>query len=335
DSATLGGMVATNAGGMHVIRHGTMRARVAGLEAVLANGEIVARMSGLYKDNLGWDLVSLLAGSEGTLAVVTAVALRCVPAPACRVTALVPLGPEVGGSQVGGDIDARSEAFAHAVDIARELRRHVEGLEAVEIVDRAGMVLAASVLGLPAPPRGDRASGWLTVEAAGAVDPSAALSRVLEGATGVLDVAVGTNASSRERLWAYRERQSEAIASLGVPHKIDICLPSGELSRFAERLSPLVAEAAPGARIFCFGHVGDGNLHVNVIGAPCGGTALEDAVLRLAVASGGSISAEHGIGVAKIGYLGLARSPVEVELMRAVKSALDPSGTLNPGVLVP
>jgi FAD/FMN-containing dehydrogenase len=134
-------------------------------------------------------------------------------------------------------------------------------------------------------------------------------------------------------LWAYRERHTEAISALGVPHKLDVTLPQGRLAAFERAVRQLVAERAPGSRLVLFGHVGDGNLHVNIVGPPPEDETIDEAVLRLVAALHGSISAEHGIGRAKTHWLELSRTPAELAAMRAVKAALDPAGLLNPGVI--
>ncbi len=200
------------------------------------------------------------------------------------------------------------------------------------------MALVRDVIGLPAPPD-PGADGWLLVEASGAQDPTGMLAEAIEGAAGVTTTAVADEAAGRARLWAYRERHTEAIATLGVPHKLDVTLPMNTLAEFAGAVRSEVEEALgarePSARIVLFGHVGDGNLHVNVIGPDRDDHRADDAVLRMVVRRGGSISAEHGVGVAKLGFVTAARSPGDLAVMRRVKAALDPDGILNPGVLLP
>ena len=146
---------------------------------------------------------------------------------------------------------------------------------------------------------------------------------------------MATDSTARERLWAYRERHTEAVSSLGIPHKLDVTLPQNRLADFEVAVRKVVAEAAPGSTLVLFGHLGDGNLHVNVVGPDPDDERVDGAVLRLVAEMNGSISAEHGIGRAKTGWLALSRSPAEIAAMRAIKSALDPSGILNPGVLLP
>jgi len=317
DSATVGGMVATNAGGLHVLRYGAMRAQVIGVEAVLADGSVVSRLSGLVKDNTGYDLSQLLVGSEGTLGIVTAARLRLVAAHPERVVALLGL-----------------PGTAEAVAVVDSLRRRVEGLQAAELFFDDGLELVRAHGGLPAP-LSQPWTAYLVVECAGLTDPSEALFEVLaeldlpESAT-----AVATEPAGRARLWAYRERHTEAISALGVPHKLDVTLPQSRLAEFSVEVRRVVEEAAPGSTVVLFGHVGDGNLHVNVVGPPPHDESVDDAVLRLVAAMHGSISAEHGIGRAKMRWLPLARSDSELAAMRALKTALDPDGLFNPGVLV-
>ena len=316
DTATVGGMIATNAGGLHVLRYGSMRAQVVGVEAVLADGTVVSRLSGLVKDNTGYDLSQLLVGSEGTLGVITAARLRLVPSHPERVVALLGLA-----------------STADALQVLDAVRRGAEGLQAAEIFYSEGMALVRSHSGLPAPFPRDRPV-YLLLEAAGLRDPSASMFEVLAGLDLADDAtAVANDPAGMGRLWAYRERHTEAISALGVPHKLDVTLPQARLSEFEQAVRALVDSAAPGSQLILFGHVGDGNLHVNVVGPPAEDETLDEAVLSLVASMDGSISAEHGIGRAKAAWLGLSRSPAELAVMRAVKAAVDPDGRLNPGVL--
>jgi FAD/FMN-containing dehydrogenase len=317
DSATVGGMVATNAGGLKVVRYGPMRSQVLGVEAVLANGTVISRLGGLMKDNTGYDLSQLLVGSEGTLGIVTAVRIRLAPSQPEKVVALLGL-----------------PATADCVEVAAAMRRRVEGLEAAELFFQDGLDLVVRHAGLPAPMSREWPA-YLLVECAGAADPSEGLFELLadldlpEAAT-----AVATDPAGRQRLWAYRERHTEAIASLGVPHKLDVSVPLDALADFERRVHGVVSGAAPAATLVLFGHIGDGNLHVNVVGPPDDNETVDDSVLRLVADMGGSISAEHGVGRAKARWLSLSRTESELAVMRAVKTALDPSGRFNPGVLL-
>lgn len=318
DSATLGGMVATNAGGLQVVRYGPMRARLAGIEAVLADGTVVSHMSGLVKDNVGWDPAGILAGSEGTLAVITRVLMHLEPLSHYRVAALVAL-PDV----------------ATAVDLATGPLRSVASLEAVELTLRDGMDLVSQHAGLPAPIGSEKgAAAWLTVEVASGTDPTDELASALEDAR-VIDAAVGSDTASRARLWAYRERHTEAVSSIGVPHKLDVSVVPSRLTELVAGLAERVAAVDPSARIIVWGHVADGNVHVNVLGPAPEDYRPDDAVIGLVLELGGSISAEHGVGIAKMRWLRAARSAGSLELMARVKNALDPADLLNPGVLRP
>jgi FAD/FMN-containing dehydrogenase len=316
-SATIGGMVATNAGGLRVLRHGDMRAQVVGIEAALASGAVVRRMHGLVKDNTGFHLPSLMCGSEGTLAVVTAVRLRLVPALTERVTALLCFP----------NLDA-------AVAATAALRAGLPSLDAVEAFFADGLAIVCDHLGI-SPPVPRDAGAYLLVEAADTVDPTDAFASAVGGLDPAPTAAVvAADQRQRAELWRLREGHTEAINALGVPHKLDITLPASALAQFASDVRARVAAVAPDARTVLFGHLADGNLHVNVVGAG-EGDEVDDAVLSLVVQHGGSISAEHGIGTAKKRWLPLDRSAAELDAFRAIKRALDPNGILNPNVLLP
>ena len=315
DSATVGGMVATNAGGLHVVRFGAMRSQVVGVEAVLGTGAVVSRLSGLVKDNTGYDLAQLLCGSEGTLGLVTKVRLRLVPPPGEQVVGLLAV-----------------ETVATAVALAALLRRHLPGVQALELMDGDSFRLVAEHLGVP-PPVAPDAGAFLLVEVEGTSDPTESLARALANAD-VLDAAVATTGGDRARLWRFREAHAETAATFGVVHKLDVTLPTAAFADFCVEVRAQVAAKWPDAVTLLFGHVGDGNIHVNVVLPDEGvGDELDDLVLGLVVDRGGSISAEHGIGIAKKRWLSRDRTPDELAAMRAVKAALDPDGILNPDVL--
>ena len=315
DSATVGGMIATNAGGVRVLRHGATRDRVAGIEAVLADGGVVSRMSGLLKDNSGYDLPGLFTGSEGTLAVITRARLRLASLRPQRVAALLAL-----------------ESTAAALIVLAQLRPALPSLEAAEVVYGDGVALVCEHTGVP-PPFAAEHGCYLLLECAGEDDPAAPMAAALAAAPGVLDSAFARDRGRRDALWRYREAHTEAINAAGVPLKFDVTLPADRLARFEADVRRAVASASPGARTILFGHLGDGNLHVNVLHAEADDERVTEAVLRLAADMGGSISAEHGIGVAKARWLHLTRSEADIAAMRAVKAALDPQGILNPGVI--
>lgn len=309
-SATLGGMVATNAGGMRVLRHGTTRHQLIGAEAVTAEGSVLRHLAPLVKDNTGYFLPSLLCGSEGTLAVVSALRLRLVPRAAERVVALV-----------------ACPTLADALELTTALRLQVAEIEAIEAVIGDSLALVCEQLDLPHPFAGTAAEVFVVTEAAGRVDPTEAVAAVV----GDREAHVASDPVRRAALWAYRERMAEAIATVGVPHKLDVTLPHGELAGFVD----LVEDVVRPGRLHLFGHLGDGNLHVNVTGLDPADESVDERVLGLVSSLGGSISAEHGIGRHKRNWLHLNRSPEEIGAFRAIKRALDPNGILNPGVLLP
>ncbi|MFE0514924.1 FAD-binding oxidoreductase [Streptomyces sp. NPDC058964] len=313
DSATLGGMAATNAGGERVLRHGTVRANVAGAEAVLADGGVLNRLAGLPKDNTGYDLGGLLIGSEGTLAVLTRLRLTLRPRPPRRAGALLAL-----------------DSLAHAVGVLTALRR-LESLELAEFFTADGLALVLEHSGLPAPFRHAHPV-YLLVECAGSHGPLDELAAVV-GELDAREVAVAVDDADRRRLAAYRERHTEAVNAAGTPLKLDVTVPLAELPEFVAGLPGLLAGRA---RAYVFGHLAEGNVHLNLLGvAAADEEELVHAVLRRIADTGGSISAEHGIGRAKAAYLPLTRSPADIALMRAVKAAWDPAGLFNPGAVLP
>ncbi|MGH9243092.1 MAG: FAD-binding oxidoreductase, partial [Acidimicrobiales bacterium] len=318
DSATLGGIVATNAGGERVLRHGTARTQVRGLEAVLADGSVVTRLSGLPKDNVGYDLASLLVGSEGTLGIVTRVRLALVPPRPGRVVALV----AVTGT-------------AAVIDAVQTLRARLPSLEAAEVFYAGELDLVCTSLGLPRPFRHEHPA-YLLVECAAPRDPTDDVVAALADLGEVRDAAIATDGPRRSALWRYREGLTEAISAAGVPLKLDVAIPPASLATFDAELRTTVAGIAPAARLLVFGHVAEGNLHINVLdGNEPQLEGLTEAVLGLVARFGGSISAEHGVGRAKVRWVHLSRSPEELAAMRAVKNALDPGWLLNPGVIFP
>jgi FAD/FMN-containing dehydrogenase len=317
DTATVGGGVATNAGGLRVLRYGDTRAQVLGVEAVLGSGATISHLGGLLKDNTGYHLPGLLCGSEGTLGVVTAVRLRLVPPAPCRVVALVAF--------VGTD---------RAVEAAGVLRRGLATLSAAELLLGPGLELVCRVTGAAAP-FATTHPAYLLVEAAAATDPLDELSAVIGSLEGVVDVAVATDSVRAAELWRYREAHPEVVNTLGAPHKLDVTLPAGALSTFVDRVPGVVSTALPQARTWLWGHIGDGNVHVNVTGVAPDDERVDEAVFALTASSGGSISAEHGIGTAKRRWLHLNRSQAEIAAFRALKAALDPDNVLNPYVLLP
>ncbi|MGO8862630.1 MAG: FAD-binding oxidoreductase [Acidimicrobiales bacterium] len=317
DSATIGGTVATNAGGLQMLRYGPTRAQVAGVEAVLGTAATVSHLGGMAKDNTGYDLGGLLCGSEGTLGVVTAVRLRLVPPNPERVVALL----------------AFSSTTA-VVEAASLLRRALPDLHSLELFLHSGLQLVCRTRQVPYP-FPDHHRAYLLVEVAGQEDPAPALAGVLGSIGAVEDAAVAIDGHRRSQLWRYREGLTEAINSLGVPHKLDVTLPAPAVATFVDQVPDIVSDAAPGASTWLFGHVGEGNVHVNVTGVDPDDLAVDDRVLLFVAQLGGSISSEHGIGAAKRPWLHLNRSEAEIAAFRLIKGALDPAGVLNPNVLLP
>jgi FAD/FMN-containing dehydrogenase len=315
--ATVGGTVATNAGGVHVLRYGPTRRQLVGIEAVLADGRMIRRLDGLEKDNSGFDLAGLFCGSEGTLAVVTAARVRLHAPTRHAVVALCAFD----------DVDTALVAVG-------TLRRELDCVNAIELFFAEGLALVCEQLGLARPFAADHAA-FVLVEAAANTDPTDALARAVGLSDGVTDVAVATDPSSARALWRYREGHPEAINLLGTPLKLDVSLPADQLADFLRIVPERVRDLAPDAAVWMFGHAGDGNVHVNVTGVALDDERVTAAVFELVAQRHGSISAEHGIGTAKRRYLHLVRSPDEIAVYRALKNALDPVGILNPHVLLP
>ena len=310
DSATVGGAVATNAGGLRVLRYGPMRAQVRGIEAVLSDGTVVSRLAGLVKDNTGYDYPSLLAGSEGTLAVITRVRVQLVPRLLRLVTAIVGL-----------------PSLDELHTLARQAVRDVPGLVSAEFFTQAGLDVLVEHVGL-APPLPSPARFYLLLEASG---PGALYD--LASLIGERPAAVGETAADRARLWSYRERHPEAAGFLGVPIKLDVSVPAARWVRLASDAAGVVTGVDPGAIVIIFGHVADGNVHVNIVPAQAADGRHEDTVFSFVASLGGSISAEHGVGALKARWLPLARSAAERALFARIRSALDPTTTLNPHIL--
>jgi FAD/FMN-containing dehydrogenase len=317
ESATVGGLVATNAGGIRVLRYGSMRAQVVGLEAVLSDGSVLSRLAGLVKDGTGYDLMGLLAGSEGTLAVVTGVRVRLWPRLSERAVALLAM-----------------DSTEAAVALLPGLRASLPSLSAAELFYGEGLALVRKHTGLPAPFAQDHAA-YLLLECSDRTDPLEQLAAAVEEAPGLVDATVATDVAGQRALWAYREGHTESINAEGVPVKLDVSVPTGRLASLVAALDGTIKGVCPTARPIVFGHVNEGNLHVNVLDTGDLHDEVSDAVLRLVASLDGSISSEHGVGRAKVPWLALSRSEPEIAAMRALKQALDPTGTLNPGVLLP
>ncbi len=329
-TAQIGGAISTNAGGMQVLSYGSMRAQVLGLEVVLADGRIWNGLKALRKDNTGFDLKQIFIGAEGTLGIITAACLALHPAVAARAAAL-----------------AGVNSAADALKLFQAIR--ASGGAAVtlcEFISCPAMKLAAAHIAggrVPFP-----AAAYVLVElsaheAGGNVDE--VLARTLEFALedGVIsDAAIAKSDGDRNKMRALREAVPEGELREGGAIKHDISVPFGAIPEMIARVETLLAANYPDCRLNLFGHLGDGNLHVNVR-PPAGKTLgdLEDRKLAitsdiesLAVALGGSFSAEHGIGQMRLGGMAVHKSSVELDMMRAIKQAIDPDGLCNPGKVI-
>jgi FAD/FMN-containing dehydrogenase len=317
DGATVGGLVATDAGGAMALAHGTMRERVAGLAVVLPDGQTVERLGGLLKDNAGYAWPSLMIGSEGTLGIITSVLVRLVPRRAERIAALFAVA--------GVD---------EAMELLAILRRRAPSLESADFFFHEGVELVERVVDGVRLPLQQRTPCYVVVECASATDPTFELAEAAEaGEHLILDQAAADDTAGRRAIWALREALPEAVVRAGVPVKVDVAVPLAAVARFAEAVAAVVTEVAPAAVVVLWGHLGDGNVHVNVLGAEAASSEVEEQVLRLATRLGGTVSAEHGVGVSKAKHLGLVRSSAELTLLRALKDAVDPAGLMNPGAV--
>ncbi|KIC26152.1 MULTISPECIES: FAD-binding oxidoreductase [unclassified Leisingera] len=329
-SARIGGNLATNAGGVNVLRYGNARDLCLGLEAVLPSGEIWNGLSRLRKDNTGYDLRNLLIGAEGTLGVITAAALKLSPIPASQGTAVFTV------------TDPQA-----AIDLLALARDHAgEGVSAFELIHRQGLDFLAETLPQVRQPFAE-APEWCVLIELGlprgleAEDTLAALFEAAEAAGLASDGVIAQSDSQRQMLWAVREHIPLANKAIGSVSSHDISVPISEIPAFIERGRAAVAGLGD-FRINCFGHLGDGNLHYNVFPAKgrkreeyeAARGAVKEAVHDLVQAFGGSFSAEHGVGRMKSGDLERYGDPAKLAAMRAIKQALDPNGIMNPGAVL-
>ncbi len=333
-SATIGGLVSTNAGGTQVLRFGTMRSLVLGLEAVLPDGSLYEGLNPLKKDNRGYDLRQLLIGAEGTLGVITAATLRLAPLPAGRTVAWVGL--------------ASPEA---ALTLLRRLEAGTgDAVESFELVPGSALDLVLHHIPDTRSPIESRCAWHVLVEAV-ETEPDgtkvednvmAILGEALESGL-VEDAAIASNERQAEDFWRIRESISEAERADGPAAKHDISVAVDQMPAFIVEAAKAVEDRFAGTRVIAFGHLGDGNVHFNVR-APEGASAQwvwEDSVPLtafvhdLVTATGGSISAEHGIGQMKLAELARLGDPARIGAMQAIKAAMDPRTIMNPGKLVP
>ena len=333
-SATVGGLVATNAGGTQVLQHGTMRAQVIGIEAVLANGDALDLLANLKKDNRGFDLKQLLIGSEGTLGIVTAASLRLLPA--------------VGVRKVTW-IGVNSPTTAH--ELLTLAREHAGPyLEGFELLPDSSLAAVLDYLPVARRPIATPSPWHVLIEVASSFCDEdrmeAALQTLFEAAasSGLADAAtLAQNEAQAEAFWTLRDNISPAERARGPAMQHDVSVPVEDMAAFIEHAIPAVERRFAGTRALAFGHLGDGNVHFHVQ-APAGASAglwettegkeISAFVHDLVTEWKGSISAEHGIGQMKIDELERLHDPVALATMRAVKHALDPLNILNPGKLV-
>ncbi|MEC4765204.1 FAD-binding oxidoreductase [Mycobacterium sherrisii] len=313
DTATVGGMASTNAGGLRTVRYGNMGEQVVGLDVALPDGSLLRRHSLVRSDNTGYDLPALFVGAEGTLGVITALDLRLHPTPSHRVTA------------VCGFAD-----LAALIDAGRSFR-DVDGIAALELIDGRAGALTAEHLGMSPPVDAD----WLLlVELAADHDQTDRLADLLTDVPMSSEPAVGVDIAAQQRLWRVRESLAEVLGVYGPPLKFDVSLPLATIPEFASQAVALIHQRVADAVPVLFGHVGEGNLHLNVLRVPLDQEqGLYGAMMDLIARCGGNVSSEHGVGTRKRDYLGMSRDSTDVAAMRSVKAALDPTGYLNAAVL--
>ena len=328
-TAQIGGLLATNAGGVNVLRYGMARDQVLGIEAVMADGQIFHGLKRLRKDNTGYDLRHLLIGSEGTLGIITAASLKLVPRPSAEGTALL----AVQSPRAALELLSRTKEIMG------------EGISAFEIISAQGLQFLSEIFPQlrqpwPEPPRW---SVLLQLGFSGGIEPEQAFETLFERASDlILDGVIAQSQQQANDLWSLRETIPVANKAIGAICSSDISLPLSELPGFIDAAGLRIAEFGA-LRINCFGHLGDGNLHYNIF--PPAGTNvvdyadirgdLQQAVHRLTHELGGSVSAEHGVGRLKVNDIEVFGDPVKLHLMRQIKDTLDPQAILNPGAVLP
>ncbi|MGE6606777.1 FAD-binding oxidoreductase [Halomonas sp. NPDC076908] len=322
-SCTIGGNIATNAGGVRVIRYGMMRQQVLGLEAVMADGRVVSSMNRMLKNNAGFDLKQLFIGSEGTLGIVTRAVLRLQPPAPSEQTAMV-----------------ACPSFEALTGLLSHMGKALGGsLGAFEVMWHNHYCLLTETLGRHTPPIATKHPFYVIIESLGSdADRNASqFSEALESALErelIVDAVIAQSTTQRDGLWAIREDIEGLVKGLAPVLTFDVSLPIADMQRYTDALEAQLTQRWAEARLVVFGHLGDGNLHISV----CAGSAevevrreVEAMVYQPLAALGGSVSAEHGIGLEKRPWLSTCRSSAEIELMHTLKQALDPLNLLNPG----
>ncbi|CAN0552004.1 unnamed protein product [Ectocarpus sp. 12 AP-2014] len=322
-SCTIGGNIATNAGGVRVIRYGMMRQQVLGLEAVLADGRVVSSMNRMLKNNAGFDLKQLFIGSEGTLGIVTRAVLRLQPPTPSEQTALV-----------------ACPSFEALTGLLSHMGKALGGsLGAFEVMWQNHYRLLTETLGRHTPPIATEHPFYVIIESLGsdaernATQFREALEIALESEL-IVDAVIAQSITQRDGLWAIREDIEGLVKGLAPVFTFDVSLPIADMQHYTDALEAQLTQRWPQARLVVFGHLGDGNLHISI----CAGSdtvevrrEVEAMVYQPLAVLGGSVSAEHGIGLEKRPWLSTCRSSAEIELMHTLKQALDPLNLLNPG----
>ena len=325
-SCQIGGNIATNAGGINVIRYGTMRQQVLGLEVVLADGTIWNGLRSLRKDTGGYDMKQVFIGSEGTLGIITTATLRLFPAIAATTTALLAV-----------------PTASHAVQLLGNFQSsQADQMLAFELMSERAFGYGLAHAQSSRPPFDASYPWYVLLESSGPEDAlqDGIAQQITDGA--VLDAVIAKNVAEAEQIWHIRHSISAGQKVEGVSLKHDISVPVGKIEEFMVAAERAILKLVPNARIVAFGHVGDGNLHYNITQPVDAdpdvfrklGIAASESVYDLVAKFGGSFSAEHGVGVLKKQYLQLYRSDTELGLMQTLKTALDPQNLLNPGKVI-
>ncbi|KRB01450.1 hydroxyacid dehydrogenase [Devosia sp. Root685] len=330
-SARIGGVLSSNAGGVNVLTYGNARELTMGVEAVLADGRLYRGLNALKKDNTGYDLKDLLVGAEGTLGIITAATLKIFPLPEDHETALVNV--------------ASPEA---ALDVFQLMRQRLGSrLNAFELIPHIGLDFQLRHGMLDADPTASPSSWYALIEVTRMPGtPPGALQSALEATfekSLISDAVIAESLADRTRMWAFREQMSECQSKEGASIKHDVSVPIAAVPALIALGSAAAQRLSPGIRPVPFGHMGDGNIHFN-FSQPAGADskafmaqydeALHEVIYEVVLKLGGSVSAEHGIGQLKTDLLKQVKDPVALEMMRAIKTALDPNGILNPGKML-
>ncbi|MGC1428012.1 MAG: FAD-binding oxidoreductase [Albidovulum sp.] len=336
-SATVGGALSTNAGGSNVLRYGSTRALCLGVEVVLADGRVMNLMSELHKDNSGYDLKDLFIGAEGTLGVITAAVMKLVPAPRAHATAMLAV-----------------PTLAEALSVLNRLQAATGGaVEAFEFMPHSYLEQLHELrpdLGLPFPKIHDvtllvELGATAPRDCLPASDGSIPLNTLLEDTLGgmmeedlILDAIIAQTEAQRMAFWARREAAAEIAVGQGHSVDADVALPLNLIENFLTRAYAAIQSLDPGAKNHVVGHLGDGNLHFGIFTTrvdPALDEAVTEAIEDIVADLDGSFSAEHGIGLSKLSSMQRRKDPVALEMMRAIKTAFDPKGILNPGKTIP